>query len=209
VKASRDILHQIGERHPEEYCYYGVEGNPHFTQRLQALEERMNNATPRLLQRAHFLTETVGAGHDGPTVLYLDTINTKQNFWGSSLLAGHRDVQRSANAKGHGEASQVVQAPVQGITLSSLLQQAVLKQAGAHVLIKMDIEGGEYYVLEEAFQSGELCAYAQSGVQIHLIVETHRPDVIGMTNIDLQHWRHLKRSLQDCGVILQTGRDAG
>lgn len=221
VRSSRTILNQQQHRKsdsvgPEDYCYYGVEGNPQFTERLQRLERRIlqqghnsSSSSTRPVQHVHFLTETVGAGQDGPTVLYLDTVNTDQNFWGSSLLAGHRDVKRSATKTSTTEAV-LQKAPVQGITLTTLLKQTVLPVAGGHVMIKMDIEGGEYAVLEEAYESGIMCEYHQAGVAIHLLLETHRPKDIGAKDFDLQHWRHIKKTLtEDCGVILQKGRDAG
>jgi hypothetical protein len=56
------------KRYPEDYCYFGVEGHPVFTQRLQELQHLINHGiSPRPVQRAHFLTETVAAGVDGPT----------------------------------------------------------------------------------------------------------------------------------------------
>lgn len=212
VRSSRRILEEVNHV-PEDYCYVGVEGNPRFTERLQALEARMANVHPQPIRSAHFLTETVGAGVDGPTTLYLDTINSDKNFWGSSILETHQDVQKSvevaASAHRVGDKPTLMAAPVQGITLTTLLQKTVNKQPGSHVLVKMDIEGGEYTVLEEAYQSGSLCDFARSGVTIHLVLETHRPDVIGMTNFDLEHWRQVKKSFQTCGVVLYKGRDAG
>jgi len=206
VRTARSILHDV-HHVPEEYCYVGVEGNPLFTERLHALQQRIHATQPRPVRSAQFLTETVLAGVDGPTVLYLDTINDDKNFWGSSILQGHKDVLKSAAKTTKG--SRPKGAPVQGITLSTLFQKTVSKVDGAHALIKMDIEGGEYAVLEEAVESGVLCDYAQSGVTIHLILETHRPDVIGMDNFDLQHWRLVQKTLTTCGIHIHKGRDAG
>jgi hypothetical protein len=62
---------------PEDYCYYGVEGNPVFTSRLRCDENQIMNRMPRPIRHLHFLTEHVGAGTDGPTVLYLDLIHQK------------------------------------------------------------------------------------------------------------------------------------
>ncbi|CAB9506492.1 expressed unknown protein [Seminavis robusta] len=202
IRSSRSIWKQV-ESLPEWYCYYGVEGNPRFTPRLLSLEERFNHdVLPQPMRRVRFLTQTVGAGKDGPTKIYLDTVNEAQNFWGSSILPAHKDVVKS-------DGSVQAAASVEGITLSTLLLKTAQKVEGGHVLIKMDIEGGEYAVLDEAYQRGVLCDYAQSNVTIHLILETHRPDVIGESNFDLEKWRNVKQSLRDCGVILQTGRDAG
>jgi hypothetical protein len=81
---------------PEDYCYYGVEGNPVFTDRLQSLEDFILDTRPRPLQHIHFFTTSVGAGKDGMTKLYLDTINKDKNYWGSSIFDGHQDVRKSA-----------------------------------------------------------------------------------------------------------------
>lgn len=50
----------------------------------------------RLIDHMHYITESVGAGTDGPMKLYLDTVNTEVNVWGSSILPSHQDVLRSA-----------------------------------------------------------------------------------------------------------------
>jgi hypothetical protein len=60
---------------PEDYCYYGAEGNPVFTDRSARLLD-MDAPILDRLQHMHFFTTSVGAGEDGMTkFLYLDTIN--------------------------------------------------------------------------------------------------------------------------------------
>jgi Methyltransferase FkbM domain len=155
---------------PENYCYVGVEGNPAFTKRLLELQQRVLLTTPRPLRSVRFLTETVATGAgDGPTQLYLDTVNAQHNFFGSSLLPEHTDVRRSATANG----GTPVSVPVNGITLSTLLKETVVRHAGAHVILKIDIEGAEYGLLNEAYNSGVLCDYAALGVRIDARVEIH------------------------------------
>lgn len=208
VRSSKRILQDLGHV-PEQYCYYGIEGNPRFTQQLHAMQRKIMGipVSSKPLERVHFLTETVAAGCDGPTTLYLDTVNADRNFWGSSILSGHEDVRRSAKSTG----GTVIQASVQGLTLSTLLKKTVKGgPSKGHVLIKMDIEGGEFMVLEEAYRSGTLCDYASSdSTIIHLILETHRPEVTGIIDFDLQHWRYIKNALTECGVIILKGKDAG
>jgi hypothetical protein len=156
---------------PENYCYFGLEGNPAFTDRLQQLQQRVLATTPRPLRSVRFLTETVATGTgDGPTSLYLDTVNGKNNFFGSSLLIDHHDVRQSAAKQADGAP---VAASVQGVTLSTLLKETVVRQAGAHVIVKIDIEGAEYALLNEAYNSGVLCEYAASGVRVDVRMEIH------------------------------------
>lgn len=169
-----------GIAQPENYCYVGVEGNPVFTDRLKELQQRVMQTTPRPVRSAFFFTETVASGAgDGPTVLYLDTVNGRNNYFGSSLLPEHTDVRNSATANG----GEPVAAPVQGLTLSTILKQtAKCQTAGAHVIIKIDIEGAEYAVLNEAYDSGALCDCVASGVRIDIRVEIH-PKVIRVRSV--------------------------
>lgn len=147
--------------YPEDYCFYGVEGNPHFTPVLQKEEIQIMNMVPRPVRHVHFLTEHVGAGIDGPTTLYLDTVNKKDNFWGSSVYNTHKDVVSSGGNTG---------VPVMGITLTRLLKETVIP--GGHVMIKIDIEGGEYQLLEEAINSNILCdLIKEKGVKIDMLNE--------------------------------------
>lgn len=223
---------------PENYCYFGIEGNPVFTARLKLLQQRVLQSIPRPVRCAHIFTETVVSGaEDGPIILFLDTVNKKNNFFGSSLLPNHTDVRNSA-VKG-----ELVAAPVQGVTLSNFLKQTVKHQAGAHVLIKIDIEGAEFAVLNEAYDSGALCDCVASGVRIDMRVEIHpkvhipRVHVIDSCwiallaavtilhfshnglplpqktigeNADLDRFKHnVWRQLMDCGVNVGVVGNAG
>lgn len=185
--------------HPEDYCFYGVEGNPHFTERLQRTAATVLHMDPRPVRHVHFLTGHIGAGRDGPTTLYLDTVNAKDNFWGSSVYQSHRDIVQSGNNTG---------VNVTGITLTTLLPQTVLP--GGYVIIKVDIEGGEYALMEEALESGILCQMKRKlGVTIHIILEPHYEKVVGSTEPS-EHWKEINGNarIMRCGVHLKVG-DAG
>lgn len=180
---------------PEEYCYVGVEGNPVFTTRLQALEARVKAITPHPVRSAHFYTETVATGVDGPTVLYLDTVNEKENFWGSSIVATHKDAKESAARNNN----VTVQTSVMGLTLSTLLTRSVRKEKGAHVLIKVDIEGGEYPMMNEAIET--LCNYTSAGVRVDMILETHGAKVVGEETPDMKLFlRETKPRMEACNI---------
>lgn len=187
---ARQVLHdasrQVGKTlSPEHYCYFGLEGNPRFTKQLQALEARVMHTKPRPVRNLHFFTETVGTDEDGPTHLFLDTTNEDKNYWGSSIYSTHSDVRVSST-----EPSQ--SAPVQGISLSTLLQKISIKAFGNHIIIKMDIgmyglsafitasianvfssEGAEFALLTEAFDSNILCSMASQAVRVDILVELH------------------------------------
>jgi hypothetical protein len=185
VKGNRDPVQ------PEDYCYYGVEGNPVFTSRLRREEIQVMNMIPRPVRHLHFLTEHVGAGKDGPTTLFLDTVNGKDNFWGSSILQSHVDVVKSGGNTG---------TPVMGITLTKLLKDTVLP--GGHVMIKIDIEGGEYQLLEEAIDTDIFCKLIKKDdVKIDLLNEPHGANIVGSEEPG-QRWKDIggQNKIRNCGV---------
>jgi transketolase len=160
------------------------------------------DTTPKPLQAAHFYTESVGAGEDGPTFLYLDTVNTANNFWGSSIISTHQDAKKSAAANGN----VTVKAPVTGLTLSTLLKRSVIRAKGSHVIIKIDIEGGEYVVINEAIDT--LCDFTSAGVLVHLMMETHSPRVTGGYNADMRKYQaETSKRIPQCNI--STGALAG
>jgi FkbM family methyltransferase len=188
-------------RYPESYCYFGIEGNPMFSDQLGQLERQVMRTYPRPVRRAHFFTTSVVADKDGPTTLYLDTVNAKNNFWGSSLLPTHRDVETSTR-----NTNTTSTATVEGYTLSTLLQHTVIQEQGAHAIIKMDVEGAEYKVFEESIPT--LCNYTRSGVQIDLLIAIHDVEIIGMnsnTQAAMNAYNANKIKALECGVNLFEG----
>jgi hypothetical protein len=193
-------------RGPEDYCYYGVEGNPVFTQRLQLLEQSIMNIVPRPLEHIHFYTESVGAGIDKETVLFLDTINAKQNYWGSSIMEHHQDVRKSAQTTKDGT---VVSVPVMGYTIGTLMHQTLRAMAhdatpqeriGSHLIIKVDIEGGEYPLLAQAAKNETICDFVAAGNTADLYIEWHSSRVTGSHSYDKQE---IIQSLTKCGVTFR------
>jgi Methyltransferase FkbM domain len=195
---------------PEDYCYYGIEGNPHFTERLRKIEDSVMAIRPRPIQHMHFFTESVGAGADGMTKLYLDTVNTKQNFWGSSIFKDHQDVRRS----GGGDA-ETVASPVMGYTIPTLMRKtlsafdstgkllpASSSNGKSHLILKVDIEGGEYPLLHQAVQDGTLCEFCRAGHTADLFIEFHSQRVTGKHDY-VGKTKQMKDTLTACGVTFR------
>jgi hypothetical protein len=196
-----------GEDGPEDYCYYGIEGNPHFTDRLQKIEDFVMAMRPRPVQHMHFFTESVGAGEDGMTKLYLDTVNTKENFWGSSIFKDHQDVKRSAN----GGNVESVATPVMGYTIGTLMRKTLRAfdpnassedKKGGHLVLKVDIEGGEYPLLHQAVQEGTLCEFVKMGNKADLYIEFHSARVTGKHEYTGKT-KEMKEHLTQCGVTFR------
>ena len=167
---TRDMLHtasrQLGQTlYPEHYCYVGVEGNPSFTARLRQQQAAILQSVPRPVRHAHFYTETVATAQHGASIpLYLDTTNVAQNYWGSSIYASHPDVVANNN-------NTTAAAIVAGRSLTHLVTETTRQSYGNHLLIKMDIEGAEYVVMNEAH--AVLCQYAEAAVRVDIMIETH------------------------------------
>jgi hypothetical protein len=192
--------------YPEDYCYYGIEGNPVFTERLQGIENYINAIEPKPLIHASFLTESVGAGEFGMTKLYLDTVNTKENFWGSSIMKGHQDVKKST-----GEDQEAPSHDVMGYTITKLMDLTLLgmkpdatedEKKGAHFLLKVDIEGGEYVLTQEVVESKALCKFVEMGNTVDVVIETHSQRVTGPNPLARKFggWRD---ELTKCGVTFR------
>lgn len=63
----------------ESVCVYGVEGNPYFTSKLQAMERVINAIRPWPLKHLHIQTETIVNSVDGPTTLFIDQYSEKNH----------------------------------------------------------------------------------------------------------------------------------
>jgi len=191
---------------PEDYCYYGVEGNPHFTERLQGLEDYIHSINPKPVEHAAFFTESVGTGEFGMTKLFLDTVNTKENFWGSSIMEGHQDVKKSIKA---GEAPYhdvmgYTITKIMDMTLKGLDENATEEdKTGGHLLLKVDIEGGEYALTQEVVASKALCNYVAMGNTANVIIETHSQRVTGPNPL-IHKFKKWREELIGCGVKWQT-----
>jgi len=203
----RLLLEQEAGRGPEDYCYYGIEGNPHFTERLQSIEDYVMAIRPRPVQHMHFFTESVGAGADGMTKLYLDTVNEKQNFWGSSIFKDHQDVRKSADGKD----VEMVAVPVMGYTIGKLMRMTLkafdprataAEKKGSHLLLKVDIEGGEYPLLHQAVADGTLCEFVKMGNTADLFIEFHSAKVTGKHDY-VGKTKEMKDALSGCGVTFR------
>jgi hypothetical protein len=180
---------------PEDLCYFGFEGNPHFTNRLQSLAHHVMMTVPRPVQSARFLTESVVTSVSGPTTLYLDAIGTDSNFDGSSIISTMTRIKQTKK-RTHG----VEHAKVMGYSLTDILTQTTVTAKGGHVYIKMDIEGAEYAVLNEAVE--KLCQLATTH-KVAIVVEQHGTDA-NLKDRQLYESESVAK-LRGCGVDLTHG----
>jgi len=146
----------------KDFCIYGFEGNPRFNERLEALEKSLASVTKRI----RIFTETVATTRNGLVPFYLDMHSFQHNFWGSSLVASHKDVWMSGNKS----------IQVYGIDFSSFLARVLRcsipscfhRRKAKTVVVQMDVEGEEYSILRQMLLRNMLC-----GVVDYLLVEFH------------------------------------
>lgn len=130
------------------------EANPAHTEYLRTLARTYLSTSLRLFVHP----ETAAWVVDGPINFFLDKVNARENFWGSSLEAAHPDVV----ASGHETAL------VTGVDLARWLKVTV--SSHPWVVVKMDIEGSEMAVVQHLMRNG-----AHHLIDI-LLIEFH-PDV--------------------------------
>jgi hypothetical protein len=112
--------------------------------------------------------ESVASAISGPTMLYLDTVNKKGNYDWSSLISDQYSLEKVKVLNG----GKVEEAQVMGYSLEQILKVTVTPTAKSHIMIKMDIEGVEYAVLNNRAQY--LCDLVKRHrMYVGLVVELH------------------------------------
>lgn len=148
-----------------------VEANPRFNEPLA----KKSSDYPQLVNA---MSSTAAYMCEAQTSFFLDTVNTQNNFWGSSMSANHRDVQRSGKTK----------VTVPTMNLNRILYEQTIP--GDWVMVKMDIEGAEWDVLP--------CVAKSSSASLidRLYLEQHQPSwgQIGTTPFQMEAAKNQLRS---------------
>jgi len=112
-----------------------VEANPNFNDKLKAEAAKYPSGY------VHAMTSTAAYMCEGQTSFFVDTVNTAQNFWGSSMSANTPDVQKSGKTS----------VTVPTLNVNRILYENTIP--ADRVILKMDIEGAEFDVLPCLVQS--------------------------------------------------------
>lgn len=130
---------------------YLFEANPVFNTALVQAKEQFDTFGTKI----NIFPSTVVDVKDGTRTFFLDTVNVKHDFWGSSTYASHPDAIKS---KSNGT-------ELSAINISRWLLMNTLPRD--FVVVKMDIEGAEYDILPHMV---EMSAWI---VIDYLLVEWH------------------------------------
>jgi len=156
-----------------------VEANPRFD--LQLADLGKSHPEWETCQGVTVMSSTAAYMCEAETSFFLDTVNTQNNFWGSSMSSTHPDVQRSGKQK--------VTVPTKN--LNRILYENTIP--GDWVMVKMDIEGSEWDVLP--------CVAKASSASLidRLYLEQHQPSwgMLGTTPVQMEA---AKQELREKGV---------
>jgi hypothetical protein len=214
------MLNYHEDNGPEDYCVYGVEGNPLLKPDLTKLERHINRMDPRPLRHLHFFTDTVVFDQDNTKKqFFVDTVHHSELFPGSSLFFNHKHVRESRLR--HKDS---IEHTVDTMTLSSLMKQTLSyydedtfsesnitnpylnfegfeKKTPQHLLLHVDIEGAEFQVLNEIKDSGLLCDFARDGNFVDIFVSYHDPEMIGFETPNAKRYTEEVRPFfrRECG----------
>jgi hypothetical protein len=188
----------------KDFCIFGFEGNPVFTERLRALEN--DTAITSQAKLVKFYTQTVISSTPGNITFYLDVVNKGVNFWGSSILETHPAVASSGK----------VSVTAQSVMLGPFLEEVLGDDYSGTVMIKMDIEGAEFDLLLDMALNGYFCKKDARGnlmidylnVEFHNFAQLRFPKRDRITKGDTAILGKLLRwCMKQCGVIYDASTD--
>ena len=159
---------------------YLFEANPVFNPALVRAKEMYG----ALGINVNIFPSTVVDVKDGTRTFFLDTVNTDQDFWGSSIYATHPDAVRS-NSNG---------TVLTSINFSRWLLMNTLPRD--FVVIKMDVEGAEYELIPHMVEMGAWI------VIDHLFIEWHASKGIEVPEEDIDRASAAAEKLKAEGVNL-------
>ncbi|KAG0301570.1 hypothetical protein BGZ98_008217 [Dissophora globulifera] len=146
----------------EQAEIYLFEANPVFNTALVQAKEHYD----ALGIKVNIFPSTVVDVRDGIRTFFLDTVNTANDFWGSSIYANHPDAIRS-QSKG---------TELTSVNIARWLLMNTLPRD--FVVVKMDVEGAEYEIIPHM---ADMSVWT---VVDHMYVEWHPVDQGGGTPED-------------------------
>ncbi len=134
-----------------EWEIWMVEANPVFDEKLKAKAEWL---APQC-NGVYLYNQTAVYVSEGTVTFYLDTLNSKHNYWGSSLISSHPDVEKSGKKA----------ITVQALDVSRLILENFIPED--FVIVKMDIEGYEGILVPDMERRGSLDLVDEVYCEIH------------------------------------------
>lgn len=153
---------------------YAFEANPLFNPILEKVSAQIAEKNHTI----QIFNETAVWTHDGTIDFYLDTVNEKFNFWGSSLDKNHPDVIKSGREK----------LTVKCVDLARILK---LYKEEDFIVVKMDIEGSEYDLIFDLLKKDALKLIDHMAVEFHSNNERLNAviiEILNFYNVNYIYW---------------------
>ena len=150
TRKDNESLEGYGSLDGKKWEIYAIEANPYFNSIL----ENVKIYCEILGHEFNLYTETAAWVKNEKLVFYLDTVNSKYSFWGSSLLKQHPDVVSSGFKN----------VSVNGVDISEILEKYNPED---EIVLKIDIEGSEYELLLHLIKTGKLHLVDIIAVEYH------------------------------------------
>ena len=145
-----NTLRNYGTKSGHVWDVYIIEANPFFDRSLQKVRDSLQS----LGHTVFLFTQTAAWIRNEKLQFYLDTVNPDKNYWGSSLLKDVPDVNKS----------NFTNVQVNGIDVSQLLKQY---SKDDEIVMKIDIEGSEYQLIEHLIDQKTLQLIDIIAVEFH------------------------------------------
>ena len=168
-------------------CVYGFEANSRFTPLLEGIAKRVEP----LLGGVHIYTETAVIGTQDSHVEFWISVKRDPTGVSSSVMAGSRRPTSGANV-----------ARVSAVNLVDWLRRICTRHhSGVPIVLRMDIEGAEYTVLQDVVVRGLAASLPTN--HMYLGIEWHRYSKIrwpqlqleGLSRLDARY-EHLNHAVQ-------------
>jgi FkbM family methyltransferase len=148
-------------------CAIGFEPNPKWTSRLKEIDAAYNAVDFHTV----IFTETAISNKTGNITFFHDyTAQTKHHEWGSSTIPWQATMQ-SSDAKF---------VTVGSLDAATFLLRDVYARAGqteaSQIVVKMDIEGSEWFLIPYLLHNGALCGIDKIFLELHKGMVKNVPD---------------------------------
>jgi FkbM family methyltransferase len=153
-KDEGNMVRNYGSKDGRKWDVYIVEANPFFNKSLEEVKQFCESQGHQVF----LFTQTAAWIKNEKLTFYLDTVNPDKNYWGSSLI---KDVPNA-------EKSNFTNVQVDGIDVAQLLKRY---SPDDEVVMKMDIEGSEFQMIEHLINQQALQLIDIIAVEFHYFVK--------------------------------------
>lgn len=158
---------------------YAFEGNTVFDKQLSAIKQDIELKYKKY--KIFLYNSTLAWTYNGKIDFYVDTVNTNNNFWGSSINEKHPDVVRSNKTK--------INLPC--VDIAGIINKYDVDDV---IVVKIDIEGAEYDLIVDFIKKDALKLIDYIAVEFHTYLSPYKTaddlflKIMTLNNIKFANW---------------------